>query len=336
MTKTKTEKEFEILNRIFKEENYCTAIKSEMPDFILEYKNTNLGDTLIGIEITELYLDGATARLVNMPDYAKKIMGGTYIHRDDKLKLKPQNITYFGKSNNYQPIKTKILNLPNYTLKDFQDAFLGSLKDKNERLKKYRKDIEQCCLVVYDSFQFMKKRKRENFGVDFFTSEILSAIRKSSYHEIYLVTGFDGSDDEFYIQLKAWDLISESARAATYLKYPPHLKKLKTLNLSNNEVFAEILLRRGFAKIQRSSVDSTSTVMCNRYELSINDDRSLFFDNFPFLKSGLKFYSLNENRKNYFSPESFSHYERFWKKKNINTGYGFYALKPKQSVISME
>lgn len=334
MAKTKTEKEFEILNRIFKKDDCCTVIKTEMPDFILEYKNTNLGDTLIGIEITELYLDGATARLVNMPDYAKKIMDGTYIHKDDKLKLRPQNITYFGKSNNYQPIKTKILHLPNYTLKDFQDAFLDSLKGKNERLKKYRKDIEQCCLVVYDSFQFMKKRKRENFGADFFTSEVLSAIRKSSYNEIYLVTGFDGSDDEFYIQLKAWDLISESARVGTYLKYPPHLKKLKSLNLSNNEVFAEILLRRGFAKIQRSSIDSTSTVMCNRYELSINDDRSPFFDNFPFLKSGLEFYSLNENRKNYFSPKSFSHYERLWKKKNINTDYGFHALKPKQPDIS--
>lgn len=123
MAKTKTEKEFEILNRIFKKDDCCTVIKSEMPDFILEYKNTNLGDTLIGIEITELYLDGATARLVNMPDYAKKIMDGTYIHKDDKLKLKPQSITYFGKSNNYQPIKTKILQLPNYTLKDFQDVF---------------------------------------------------------------------------------------------------------------------------------------------------------------------------------------------------------------------
>lgn len=336
MAKTKAEKEFEILNRIFKNDDSCTVMKSQMPDFILEYKNTNLGDTLIGIEITELYLDGATARLVNMPGYAKKIMDGTYIHRDDKLKLRPQNITYFGKSNNYQPINTKMLNLPNYTLKDFQDAFLDSLKGKNERLKKYRQDIEQCCLVVYDSFQFMKKRKRENFGADFFTSEVLSAIRKSSYHEIYLVTSFDGSDDEFYIQLKAWDLISESARVGRYLTYPPHLKKLKSLNLSNNEVFAEILLRRGFSKIKRSSVDSTSTVMCNRYELSINDDGSLFFDNFPFLKSGLKFYSLNENRKNYFSPKSFSHYERLWEKMNINADYGFHALKPKQSVISAE
>ena len=144
-------------------------------------------------------LDFIPNDIVSLKDYeryAKKIMDGTYIHRDDKLKLRPQNITYFGKSNNYQPINTKMLNLPNYTLKDFQDAFLDSLKGKNERLKKYRQDIEQCCLVVYDSFQFMKKRKRENFGADFFTSEVLSAIRKSSYHEIYLVTSFDGSDDE--------------------------------------------------------------------------------------------------------------------------------------------
>ncbi|HEJ3359153.1 TPA: hypothetical protein SL372_000414 [Pseudomonas aeruginosa] len=336
MAKTKTEKEFEILNRIFKRDDHCKVIKSEMPDFILEYKNTNLGDILIGVEITELYLDGATARLVNMPDYAKKIMDGTYIHKDDKLKLRPQRVTYFGKSNNYQPIKTKILHLPNYTLKDFQNAFLDSLKDKNERLKKYRKDVGQCCLVVYDSFQFMKKRKRENFGADFFTSEVLSAIRKSSYHEIYLVAGFDGSDDEFYIQLKAWDLISESARAGAYLTYPPHLKKLNSLNLSHNEVFAEILLRRGLTNIQRSSVDSTSTVMCNRYELSINDGRAPFFDNFPFLKSGLGLYSLNENRKNYFSSKSFSHYESLWKKLNINTDYGFQALKPKQSDIPPE
>jgi len=336
VTKTKAEKEFEILNRIFQEDDYCTIIKSEMPDFILKYKSNIFGESLIGIEITELYLDGATARLVNMPDYAKKIMDGTYIHKDDKPKLISRDVTYFGKNNNYQPIQTKILHLPSYTLKDFRNAFLDSLKDKNERLKKYRKDVDQCCLVVYDSFQFMKKRKRESFGADFFTSEVLSAIRKSLYHEIYLVASFEGSNDEFYIQLKAWDLITESARVGTYLTYPQNLKRLKKLNLSNNEVFAEVLLRRGFTKIQRSSVGSTSTVMCNRYELSINDGRSPFFDNFPFMKYGLEFYSLNKNRKNYFSPKSFSHYESLWDKVNFNTDYGFRALKLKQSDISPE
>lgn len=329
VTKTKTEREFEILDRIFQEDNYCTVVKSEMPDFILEYKNTNFGETSIGVEITELYLDGATARLVNMPDYAKKVMDGTYIHKDDKLKLKSQDIIYFGKDNNFEPIKTKILHLPNYTVNDFQNAFLESLNGKNERLKKYRKDIGQCCLVVYDSFQFMKKHKRENFGADFFTREVLSAIRKSLYHEIYLVAGFQGSDEEVYIPLKAWDLISESARVGIYLTYPPHLEKLKKLKLDNNEVFAEVLLRRGFTKVQRSRVDSISTVMSNRYELSINVPGAPFFDNFPFLKSGLGFYSLNENRSNYFSPKSFIHYESLWQKMKVNADYGFHALKPK-------
>lgn len=329
MGTSKKDREQEILSRVFEEGKFLKIADSERPDFILEYSGTVCGDTKVGVEITELYVDETTARLMNMPNYAKRVMDGEYVHKEDKEKLVPKDITYYGKAYDFKPFKTRLLPNPNYTVADFRKSLLESLQDKKERYKKYRADVPQHCLVIYDSFGFMKKRKREQFTKDILSTEILQELRNSPFSEIYFVSGFEELSEEFFVPLKICDLTMLGFHLKEFLLIPKNLKKMQTLDMNEGKVYAEILLRSGFNNVGISEYKGLPTIMHGRYELGMyNGYYPVVSDNFPCLKAPLSLLSLNQGRT-YFSNKSFAIFKKLVESSYFSGEHGFRALKPK-------
>ncbi|WP_447771866.1 hypothetical protein [Pseudomonas kilonensis] len=329
MGTSKKDREQEILSRVFEEGKSLKIADSERPDFILEYSDSVYGDTKVGVEITELYVDETAARLMNMPNYAKRVMDGEYVHKEDKEKLVPKDIIYFGKAYDFKPFKTKLLPNPNYAIADFRKSLLESLRDKKERYKKYRADLPQHCLVIYDSFGFMKKHKREQFTNDILSTEILQELRKSPFSEIYFVSGFEGVCEEFFVQLKICDLMMLGFHLKEFLLIPKNLKKMQALGMNEGEVYAEILLRSGLNNVGTSEFRGLPTIIHGRYELGMHNGYCpVVSDNFPFLKAPSSLLSLNQGRS-YFSKKSFAIFEKFTSSSYFSGDHGFRALKPK-------
>ena len=329
MDTSKKHREREILSRVFEEGEFLKIVGSERPDFVLEYFDAVYGYAKVGVEITELYVDAASARLMNMPNYAKRVMDGEYVHKDDKEKLVPKDIVFYGQAHGFKPIKTKLLPSPIYTMEDYRSSLLNSLRDKKQRYKKYRIDLGQHCLVIYDSFGFMKKRKREQFTKDVLSVEVLEEVRESPFREIYFVSGFEGVDEQFFIQLKICDLTMLGFHLKEFLLWPKNFKKMKALGLEEEDVYAEVLLRSGFSDVGKSEFRGLSTIMHGRYELVMyNGYHPIVSDNFPFLKSPLSLVSIKQVRS-FFSSKSFVLFERFVRSSHFSGDHGFRALKPK-------
>lgn len=334
MGNSKKDREQEILSRVFEESKSLKISESERPDFILEYTGTIHGDTKIGVEITELYVDETTARLMNMKNYAQRVMDGEYVHKNDKEKLIPKDIIYFGKAYDFKPFNTKILPNPNYSIEDYRKSLIDTLKEKKARYKKYRTDLSQHCLVIYDSFGFMKKRKREQFTKDILSGEVLQELRNSPFSEIYFISEFEGNSDEFFVQLKICDLLMLGFHLKEFLLNPKNLKKMQALDMSEGEVYAEILLRCGFSSVGNSEFKGLPTILHGRYELGMyNGYHPVVSDNFPFLKTPSSLISLNR-RRSYFSNKSFLIFEKFVESSYFSGEHGFLALKPKSKTTS--
>jgi hypothetical protein len=317
-----------IISRIFKNGDQCKIVKSEKPDFILNYSGSLVGDVSVGIEITELYYDDSSARLANKKGYVNDLLAGKYIHKDDKNKFNTKDVIYLSKNMEYKPFKTPLLFLPKYTIDDFRKAFLHTLRKKNKKHSKYNKDVNQFGLIIYDREKHFKKIKREDFVKAFFNDFIIDEIKNSYFEEIYLITCFDEGDDEFYIQLKYCLLQNELARLLEYIEVNSLRKKIKDIGLSFNDVYSEVLVKKGYQEVRKSKYNNMSVTRCSRYAFHIDEaNKSLsVFDDFPKLTKSCVEFSFT-NSLNLFTTKSFNKFLKESKQRFVSFEVGFKVLK---------
>ncbi|EOX4810788.1 hypothetical protein ACI0E8_004452, partial [Vibrio alginolyticus] len=328
MREKKDREEENILSRIFKESKYCEICKSEQPDFILKYDASSIGKVDVGVEITELYFDGTSARLKNKDNYVYEILEhGNYVHKDDKEKLKVQDVKYFSQAKPGEPFDTKILMHPNYTLQDYKKSLLQTIRRKSKKFLKYNTNVNQSALVIYDKENIFTKFDRINFVSVFFDNLISKEIKSSPFDEIYLITRFKNDHNQYYVQLKYCLLQNELGVLLNYIEKNKLNGKLDSLGAEVIDLYAEVLFKKGYPSIGFSERNGNRVVNVNRYSFSVNvSDRGMsVFDDFPRLYINEHKYS--EVDAKFFTEKSFSLYLKETKDKFVSFEVGFKALR---------
>ncbi|AYH27234.1 hypothetical protein C5E20_08900 [Pectobacterium parmentieri] len=324
--KTKDDREWEVLDNVFDlNDKIVSVIKSEQPDFILDYKGV-----ITGVEITELYYNHSMARLHNQKNYIEDILTKDKIHKDDKKIFTPWDIIYYGKSNNYKPSEMKILRTPTYNMNDFRNSFIFALDNKEISKKKYNKTLEQCSLITFDKENSFKKIDAADFHSSFINEPVFDSIMSSSFDEIFLLVMLKTNQMAFS-QLKLACLLLETYRLFDYIAENKDKFDFNTLsNATHQVVFAEVLLRRGVKNISMYNMDKFSVTSTSRYGIGFHDERSnhiCVLDHFPKLHPSNKLISLEDLPYHLFNESSFRDYCDEVKKKRVSSDIPFLNKK---------
>ena len=320
-------REVEILKKVFG--NYSPMIQeSEQPDFILTYNAV----IKFGIEITELYYDGTSARLKKAPYINQLLQEQKYWHKDDKKKVKVEEITYFQKKLEYKPIKIPALFLPKYTILNYLIALKHTIESKEKKLDKYSVDVSKyCMLIIYDCEGQFKDTSEENIAKMLFSMGLVEIIRKSHFYEIYLVTNIDG--EHKYIPLKAYVLLSDCHLFFDFIKECELKNKLCESCEHPLFGFAEVLKRRSSSKVlvgkvENNEVIGNMVIYNNRYGLGMilhaDDNWGIgIFDTFPLRKNSEIGEIVLDGEKDFFDDTLFQKYEKKTKDKIASIGLNF-------------
>jgi len=307
MESEKDIKEQDILSKIFKKPFEYNILKSEKPDFIISYNSRANKTVNVGMEITELYYNDSSARLKNKNEYVKNVIDGEKIHKKDKGAFDVREVTYFPQGDVSKSFKTKMLFEKNYSIDDYRRAFLQTLTKKNKKRVAYQEGLEQTGLVIYDKEKHFKKLSKYDFIRFFFNENIMEEIKSSPFEEIYLITQFEGEIQEDYVRLKFCLLQNEKSRLLEYIKFNSLFKKISDIGLSLNEVFAEVLIKKGYFGVKKYLCNGIETVGCKRYSFHFNElEKNVsVFDNFPSLQPSIGEFG---QEKIFFSEKSFQRY----------------------------
>lgn len=321
----KKEIEIQILKKVFGEE--VTFEQSEQPDFIVKYGT----DIEHGVEITELYYDGTSARIKNGAYLNELITKQKFRHKDDKKKLKVHDIEYYAQTRNFSPVRMPALFLPKYNMHDYVRTLENAIMVKNKKLKKYSPRIsESCMLIIYDRENPFINIHEKDIAKQLFLPSLSEAVRKSNYQEIYLVTGVDKQNR--YIPLKSYLLQSDFLLFMEFIKDRGLAKELEQVYAHPLFAFAEILTRRGnvvhFGSVTNEDVIGKIVVYCGRYGIGLvshdNDNWGVgIFDTFPQQTiSDDRIFVLDPN-SDFFDDVLYTAYEETVQTKVASTGLFF-------------
>lgn len=323
----KKNKERDILSKIFRD-NLVPIEECEQPDFILRYGENNI----VGVEITELYYDGTSARLKNKEGYVKDLIENKkFIHKADKKKLKVHEIEYYSQTKNYSPIKMNALFLPKYNIEDYRKAIYLTLIEKNKKVLNYNKEIKEFILVIYDCEERFKEIEEEDIAKNLFDEKIKKAIQRSNFSEINLITVIQGK--ECYLPLKAYIFLSEAYMLFDYIKEKQLIGRLEQLGQDFLDVFAEVLLNKGYSEVNCGYYEKKKIIYCHRYGLGIefkenenNDWGFGIYDTFPNGQFDIVGTYCLEEENDFFTAEEFLKYEKYYENKIVSSGLFFKTL----------
>ncbi|WP_422528346.1 hypothetical protein [Serratia fonticola] len=324
--KTKDEREWEVLDNVFDlSDKIVSVIKSEQPDFILDYKGI-----MTGVEITELYYNHSMARIHNKKNYVEDILVKGKIHKDDKNILIPWNVIYYGKSMGYKPSKIKILPNPAYDMNDFRESFISAIDNKEISKKKYNETLEQCSLITFDKENAFKKIDAADFHSSFINERVFDSIMSSSFDEIFILVMLKNNKIAFS-NLKLACLLLEMNRLFNYIAKNKDKFDYETLSKATSQiVFAEALLRRGVKDISMFNMDNFSVTSTPRYGIGFNDEENnhtCIIDHFPELHKSNKLVLLEELPYHLFNEDSFRGYRDEVKNNGVSFNIPFLNKK---------
>lgn len=276
----KKESEIRILKMIFGDK--VNFRESEQPDFILEYGK----GIEYGVEITELFYNGTSARLKNDKYINDLLVENKYWHKEDRKKELIKDITYYAQDNGYSPVEMQAVFIPQHSHRDYYDSLLQAIKEKNSKLCKYDPSIRgNCILIIYDRETPFKKT--DTFPI--IPANLSDTIRRSEYEEIFIVTNINGKD--IYLSLKREIFNSDFSQLIEFMKTKGLTDELIKRELSPLAVFGEVLIRRGFdvkfgkVDVKDVDLDGNLVLYCGRYGIGIqfySDDWGIAsFDTFP-------------------------------------------------------
>lgn len=178
--------ELEIIKKIYKDDNYVIT-PSEKPDFLIRKKHSK---KVFGAEVTKLYYSQSSARLKIIPNYREKLLKDG-IPRRDQGEL--------GKHELYVMIEGKWVYLAdtidqkfkNYD--DYINAIVKTIKDKNEKLKNYKK-LDYYELFIDDKEQFLKFKDIRDIQKLWESSKLQETFKNTPFSRIYLFTVINGRD----------------------------------------------------------------------------------------------------------------------------------------------
>lgn len=277
--------EIEILKKVF---GVSTSMiqESEQPDFILNYNQY----TKFGVEVTDLYYDGTSARLKKGGYINQLLQEQKYLHKEDKKKIKVAEIAYFSRELKYKPTKMPALFPPKYTIHQYLSTLEQTIESKDRKLKKYSKDVSDfCMLIINDCERQFKATSEKDVAKNLFSMGLINSIRNSSFYEIYLITDIKG--EEKFIPLKSYLLVSDCHLFFDFIGKHQLGNQLAETYVHPMFGFAEIIKRRCNSKVfvgevANNEVIGNTVIYIGRYGLGMtlqSDDNwgVGVFDTFP-------------------------------------------------------
>jgi hypothetical protein len=157
---------------------------ADSPDFHL----TRNGYTF-GVEITELFKDGSSARLVKLPDYMQQLIdGGEPIHKDDLKGINVVTLRIEDADGNVKQENVKAIFSETGSLRDHADALAGLIERKNKAYEGYDHTLGHINLIIGDHFSSSESIGAEYSTAEFFTPRLRAALQTSPFHEVVLIT----------------------------------------------------------------------------------------------------------------------------------------------------
>jgi hypothetical protein len=177
------ERERTILNYVFGRQKLVAVNPSEKPDFECVVSN----EFSFGVEVTEFFRSESLARLARIPGYAGELLANqSYRHKDDKIKIPVEDITYIVKEFNARIPMKAIFIEEGYTHQSVMQGITEVIRSKSEKSEKYR--ITPVDLVIHDADYCCQFANIVDVLNPIFAAGTFDEIRKSRFREIYLVT----------------------------------------------------------------------------------------------------------------------------------------------------
>lgn len=202
-----------ILDLIYDTESRFSCEHSDSPDFLLSRDGFTFG-----VEITELFRDGSSARLVKIPDYMQRMWDGSApVHKDDVKGINVVTISITDKNGKLVQDKVKAIFSEVGSLKDHSDALAAHIERKNTAFEHYDQSLGHINLIVGDHFSSGESIGTEYSTAEFFTPRLRAALRDSPFREIALIINIL-YDNATWVPLRELELM-ESLHLFVYCIY---------------------------------------------------------------------------------------------------------------------
>lgn len=191
-----------VLDLIYDGEPELFVEHADSPDFLMRRDGY-----VFGVEITELFKDGSSARLVKLPDYMQHLWdGGAPIHKDDVNGINVVTIRIQDSSGNVVQDNVKAIFSESGTLRDHADALAEHLERKNAAYVGYDHSLGHINLIIGDHFSSGESIGAEYSTADFFTPRLRAALRSSPFREVFLITNIL-YDEAAWVPLRQLELM---------------------------------------------------------------------------------------------------------------------------------
>ena len=216
--------ERKILALVYDESKYLDILASEEPDFKIKLYDDS---DYFGVEITTFHYSESYARLRNIPDYFDEVVGnGKYRHKHDKKELEVHDVVIQDAEGN-EKSRTKCLIRPRPTIGDHVAMISEVIRDKEDKLPKYQKNLTHINLIIFDAEAGFCMFEKDEYYNRLFVEDLRQRLYRTGFREIFLVTLLH--DRWVYVPLKMNLLVGEWYLFHTLIKvyFPERVKKYK-------------------------------------------------------------------------------------------------------------
>ncbi|HVT12455.1 MAG TPA: hypothetical protein VHE55_09320 [Fimbriimonadaceae bacterium] len=204
----KKQRERFAFERIYDPAEYVAVLPGEEPDFVVEIGHRA---EPFGVEVTELWVSEAEARLSYIPGYFQELIdGGPVRHRDDLTDLPISEFDIYDKDVKLKSRGVKGIFRKGRPVEQVVAMLADRLRRKEALIDTYLKRAPSSQLIVWDMESCIGNIGAENFHRALFSGELRDLIYRSRFGEIHLLSRI-GKDDVF-LPLRLLLLAEESRR----------------------------------------------------------------------------------------------------------------------------
>lgn len=202
-----------ILDLVYDGEFEFEVEHADSPDFKLSRNGYSFG-----VEITELFKDGSSARLVKLPDYMQRLIDGERpVHKEDVSGINVATVRVENPDGTVVHENLKVIISEVGSLRDHADALAEHIERKNAAFQGYDQALGHIDLLIGDHFSSGESIGETYSTAEFFTPRLRDALRSSPFREVMLVTNLL-YDNAAWVPLRQLELM-ESFMVFVYCIY---------------------------------------------------------------------------------------------------------------------
>lgn len=322
MANIKIKKERSILDSIYKSIPGLEIIKNEKPDFRLIYKNEKF---YFGVEVTEFYFSGSSARMRNITDYVGDLLNEKkYRHKNDKKELEIEKVTIVSKNGHEKgEVEGILYKLPglSYYLKKINQI----IRDKNKAFNEYDKTLNHINLIINDTEIYLFPIKLKDFYNTFFTKDIIKSIIESDYREIYFITTVE-KDKRLYLPLKMILFLSRIYAFSYFLTH--HYQTDSALNEEESyNFFMEYLNYQGFSEVKNRRFNQNIEIIYGNVGFYMKNSSKIILKDYQDFELPPDAETIDIKKYHYITKDVERNFDKFHNHISFETEVGFKVKK---------